>query len=31
MGYAGLADPAKRADIIAYLHSLSDAPAPLPQ
>lgn len=30
MGYAGLADPAKRAEIIAYLHSLSDAPAPLP-
>ena len=31
MGYAGLADPAKRADIIAYLRSLSDAPVPLPQ
>ena len=31
MGYAGLADAAKRADIIAYLHSLSDAPVPLPQ
>ena len=30
MGYAGLADPAKRADIIAYLHSLSDSPVPLP-
>lgn len=30
MGYAGLADPAKRADIIAYLRSLSDSPAALP-
>jgi cytochrome c len=31
MGYAGLADPAKRADVLAYLRSLSDNPAPLPQ
>ena len=30
MGYAGLADGAKRADIIAYLRSLSENPAPLP-
>ena len=30
MGYAGLADGAKRADIIAYLRSLSDSPSPLP-
>ena len=30
MGYAGLADPAKRADIVAYLRSLSDSPAPMP-
>ena len=30
MGYAGLADGAKRADIIAYLRSLSESPAPLP-
>ncbi len=31
MGYAGLADGAKRADILAYLRTLSDSPAPLPQ
>jgi len=30
MGYAGLADGAKRADIIAYLRSLSESPSPLP-
>lgn len=30
MAYAGEADPQKRADIIVYLRSLSDAPAPLP-
>ena len=31
MGFAGLKDPQLRADIIAYLHSLSDNPAPLPE
>ena len=30
MSYAGLADPAKRADIIDYLHTLSHSPEPLP-
>ncbi len=30
MGYAGLADPKKRADVIAYLRSLSPDPVPLP-
>jgi cytochrome c2 len=30
MGYAGLADPAKRADLLVYLRSLSDNPAALP-
>ena len=30
MGYAGLADGAKRADIIAYLRSRSESPSPLP-
>jgi cytochrome c len=30
MGYAGLADPSKRADLVLYLRSLSDSPAPLP-
>lgn len=30
MGYAGEANPEKRADIVDYLHSLSDAPQPLP-
>jgi len=31
MGFAGLKKPAERADIIAYLRSLADDPAPLPQ
>lgn len=31
MAYAGLADAAKRADVVAYLRSLADTPAPLPQ
>jgi cytochrome c len=31
MTYAGEKDPAKRADILAYLRTLSDSPAPLPQ
>jgi cytochrome c len=31
MGYAGLKDAEKRADLLAYLRSLSDNPAPLPQ
>ncbi|QBR72667.1 cytochrome c family protein [Beijerinckiaceae bacterium] len=30
MAFAGEQDPAKRADIIDYLHSLADDPAPLP-
>ncbi|WP_395664849.1 c-type cytochrome [Methylocella sp.] len=30
MSFAGEADPQKRADIIDYLHTLSDAPAALP-
>lgn len=30
MGFAGLADPGDRADVIAYLNSVSDAPVPLP-
>lgn len=30
MGYAGLARPGARADVISYLRSLSDNPAPLP-
>ncbi len=30
MAYAGEADPAKRADLIDYLHTLSDNPEPLP-
>jgi len=30
MTYAGESDPAKRADIIDYLHTLSDNPPPLP-
>ena len=30
MSYAGLADPKKRADIIDYLHTLSQNPEPLP-
>lgn len=31
MGYAGLKDAEKRADLLAYLRTLSDNPAPLPQ
>ena len=31
MGYAGEPSPEKRADIEAYLRSLSDSPAPLPE
>ena len=31
MGYAGLSRPGQRADLINYLHSLSDNPAPLPK
>ena len=31
MGFAGLGDPMKRAEIIAYLRTLSDNPAPLPK
>ena len=31
MSYSGLADPAKRADLVAYLRSLSDNPAALPK
>lgn len=31
MGFAGLKNPQDRADIIAYLHTLSDNPAPLPE
>jgi cytochrome c len=31
MAFAGVQDPAKRADIIDYLHTLSDNPAPLPE
>ncbi len=30
MGFAGLKKPEERADMIAYLHSLSDSPLPLP-
>ena len=30
MGYAGEQNPEKRADIIDYLHTLSDSPQPLP-
>lgn len=30
MGYSGEANPQKRADIIDYLHTLSDTPEPLP-
>ena len=30
MGYAGIKSDAKRADVIAYLRSLSDSPVPLP-
>ncbi len=31
MSFAGLKNPQDRADIIAYLHTLSDNPAPLPE
>lgn len=31
MGFAGVKNPAQRADLIAYLRSLSDNPAPLPE
>ncbi|MBO0905753.1 c-type cytochrome [Jiella sonneratiae] len=31
MGFAGLPKPEDRADVIAYLHTLSDSPAPLPE
>lgn len=30
MGFAGIKDPADRADVIAYLRSLAESPAPLP-
>ena len=30
MGFAGLSKDSERADVIAYLNSLSDKPAPLP-
>ena len=30
MGYAGEESPEKRADILDYLHTLSDSPQPLP-
>ena len=31
MGFAGLKSPEDRANLIAYLHTLSDSPAPLPE
>ncbi|MVA98271.1 c-type cytochrome [Nitratireductor sp. CAU 1489] len=31
MGFAGIKKPDQRADLIAYLHTLSDNPAPLPE
>ncbi|PSM16640.1 MULTISPECIES: c-type cytochrome [Nitratireductor] len=31
MGFAGIKKPDERADLIAYLHTLSDSPAPLPE
>lgn len=31
MVYGGIADPAKLADLLAYLNTLSDSPAPLPK
>lgn len=31
MGYAGLKDAEKRADLLLYLRSMADTPAPLPQ
>ena len=30
MGFAGIQKDSERADVIAYLHTLSDKPAPLP-
>jgi cytochrome c len=30
MSFAGISKPGERADVIAYMHSLSDAPIPLP-
>ena len=30
MGFAGITKDGERADVIAYLRSLSDSPAPLP-
>ena len=30
MAFAGISSPAERADVILYLHSLADTPAPLP-
>lgn len=30
MGFAGIANPQERANVIAYLHTLSDSPKPLP-
>lgn len=30
MGFAGIASPQERANVIAYLHTLSDSPKPLP-
>jgi cytochrome c len=30
MAFAGVQDPVERANIIAYLRSLSDSPKPLP-
>ena len=30
MGYAGMKDDVKRADLLAYLRTLADAPKPLP-
>ena len=30
MGFAGIQKDSERADVIAYLNSLSDKPAPLP-
>lgn len=31
MGFMGLKDPARRADLLAYLNTLSDSPKPLPK
>jgi cytochrome c len=30
MGFAGIQKDSERADVIAYLHTLSDSPVPLP-